>query len=604
MNARFKRIYGTITSDDGGIDNANRFVSIVFALVMLVDEGLLIYTFFTNDYHGVDLYTELLSSSITDYILCLALVFFGGVLWLRNLEQGNATHTAIIFAVMISVVQVLSLGVGIYVFAAYYVVIILTVVYAKPLFTLIISAIIYIIAFLNYWTTTRQMKQLFGANENGLKEYSDMTSGFFFDSIYFFLPTIIIVTLVLCIFLKSLRKYLREYAAKQSMVEASNMAAAQIQSQIIDSSHIDETAIDNVSVYPFLETADYVAGDFYDYYNIDRFHICFMIADVSGKGIAAGLFMVRAKEVLKVIVKDHFEPSNIMERANKLLCENNVECMFATAWVGILDIRSGHIKYSNAGHTSPVLISNGRVVTLNEVSGPMLGVFPNKKYKSHSVTIGEGDRILLYTDGVTEQPIGDDIRYDEKKLIKCIKDNLDRDNLCQCVYEDIAKYNQKQFDDITMLQMNLCKLKKSTAKIGKSIRTSCYMAASPSAIRIFRKRLYDELESSDVSKDFISTFYVACEEMLTNVVRYAYGSTDNNGGIVVDLLAEDDYMAVVIKDSGVEFNPFLYDNSVIANQSDSLSEGGRGIKIFTEIMDEYSYMRKSDTNIVTGRKYI
>ena len=92
--------------------------------------------------------------------------------------------------------------------------------------------------------------------------------------------------------------------------------------------------------------------------------------------------------------------------------------------------------------------------------------------------------------------------------------------------------------------------------------------------------------------------------MLTNIVRYAYGSTDNNGGIVVDLLAEDDYIAVVIKDSGVEFNPFLYDNSVIANQSDSLSEGGRGIKIFTEIMDEYSYMRKSDTNIVTGRKYI
>lgn len=602
MVQQIKDYWQIIRSPKSGLIFANRFTVVVCLITVVFDQAMLLFDIL-QDGTGFNFYEDIINGVRGNYIIALMVLLIGALVWAFNCRMDERLHTVIIFSVMFLVIQLLFMCMGTRAFVADYILIFITVIYARPIFSFVIGVVVFLISLLNYWTFFTSDIGLSSIDED-LEVYIQSTRSVYWESVLFYLPMLVIVSMLISYCLRRLFRYITEYINERSVVQANSEAASLIQQQILEQSHIDETSKDNVTVYPFLKTADYVAGDFYDFYNIDRYHICFLIADVSGKGIAAGLFMARAKEVLKVIVKDRLDPANVMSRANELLCENNSECMFSTAWIGILDVRTGVINYSNAGHISPVLISNNRVVILNEVSGPMLGLFPGKEYRSHSVQIGEGDRIILYTDGVTEQPISEGKRFEEDGLVKFVKDNIKEDNLCNAIYDKVSSFGEKQFDDITMLQVNLNRLKVTTSRIGKTIYRNCILAAAPSSIREFRKMIMEELSDSKIEKKDIDTFYVACEEMITNIIKYAYGSSDNNGGMEILFKAEDDYLSITLRDSGVYFNPFLYDNSVYANDKEVLTEGGRGIKIFTEIMDEYSYNRENDTNVLTARKYV
>lgn len=602
MNRRVKKEIVNLFTPTSGLAYANRFTVSICLLTSVIDIALLVYNKIDSDSHQTFILNNVVSGSEIDYTICLLLLAFGGLVWSMNSDLDSYVHTSVIFGAMIVVLQILFQCMGSYSLSLTYIIIMLTIIYARPILTLVIGAVVVVVEIVNYWTILAveqysELAQVVDGTTWGIKQS-------FYENVLFYLPMTLVAAIFMSICIKRLFQYVRDYTNQQAVIESSNTAAALIQHQIIESTHIDETAKDNVSLYPFLETADYVAGDFYDYYSIDRHHICFMIADVSGKGMAAGLFMVKAKEVLRVISKDRYNPAKVVERANKELCDNNSECMFASAWVGILDLRSGIVTYSNAGHTSPILVSNGRVITLNDVSGPLLGLFPEKEYKKHTVKLSEGDRILLYTDGVTEQPVSEEARYDEKGLVEFIKTNVDKDNLCNEIYKELMSYDRKQFDDITMLQLNMNKLKTTTSKIGKEIDRKMFLAATPKSIRTLRKVIMDEFEDSLLDKTTVNTFYVACEEMATNIIKYAYGSADNNGGFQITIRSEDDYIDIILMDTGVAFNPFLFDKSINANKEGEITEGGRGIKIFTEVMDEYSYKRDEDTNIVVARKYV
>ncbi|MCR4611253.1 MAG: SpoIIE family protein phosphatase [Lachnospiraceae bacterium] len=591
----------SLMKPSGELSYANRFTGAVCLLVALLDLALII----TNNYIGGERAT-LVEEGINvgnDYVIVVAMIAVGAMVWMYNSKMDGYLHTSIIFGIMIIVLQLLFQCMGTYSLSFSYVIIILTIIYGKPILILIIGVILILAEFVNYWTLQafeHQREQL-----GYVVELTDDMKQSFLDSMFFYMPMTIMTAIFTSICMRQLFGYVLDYSSKEAVNVSKKNAAAEIQQQIIGSTHVDETAADNISFMPFLKTADYVAGDFYDYYSIDRYHICFMIADVSGKGMAAGLFMVRAKDVLKVVGKDKLDPAKVIQRANEELYENNAECMFASAWLGIIDLRTGEVNYTNAGHPGPVLIThNGRTLILNEISGPLLGLFPGSKYKNHTVNITEGDRILLYTDGVTEQPIGGGLRYEEKGLVKFIKEHTDTDNLCDAVYEELMSYGEKQFDDITMLQLNLNQLKASTSKIGKEINRKCILAAEPMSVRTFRSILMEEFEDSLVDKAVLNEIYVACEEMITNIIKYAYRTDDYNGGFEVIIKAEDDYIDITLVDSGIPFNPFLRDASVRANREDAITEGGRGIKIFTDIMDEYSYRLEDDLNIVTARKNV
>ena len=209
-----------------------------------------------------------------------------------------------------------------------------------------------------------------------------------------------------------------------------------------------------------MNTAKEVGGDFYDYFPIDENRICFLIADVSGKGTPAALFMMTAKTMIKDYALTKDTTSEIFTAVNARLCENNDEGMFATAWIGILDKRTMLLQYTNAGHNYPVLQRKGQPCELIEkVHGLFLAGMEFTRYKQGEFTLEPGDRLLLYTDGVTEAHDRENALYGTDRLEKMLEAAKDEpgEKVLDEVLADIGVFadGAPQFDDITMVVLTV-----------------------------------------------------------------------------------------------------------------------------------------------------
>lgn len=215
----------------------------------------------------------------------------------------------------------------------------------------------------------------------------------------------------------------------------------------------------DVDVYATMQTAKQVGGDFYDFFFASKNKLYIVIADVSGKGIPAALFMMKSKTIIRNLAETEADLSEVVSKANNELCENNEMGMFVTSWVGCLDTDTGILTYCNAGHNPPAYVSKNRVDMLRRVSGLVLAGLPGVKYKSQTLKLEKGDKIFLYTDGVTEAVNSRVEMYTEDRLLDLLSDkechDLSAKELCIRVKESVEKFseNQEQFDDITMLCM-------------------------------------------------------------------------------------------------------------------------------------------------------
>lgn len=217
----------------------------------------------------------------------------------------------------------------------------------------------------------------------------------------------------------------------------------------------DRTEFD---IFATMETAKEVGGDFYDFLLIDDNHLGVIIADVSGKGIPAALFMMTTKTVAKNYAQFGKSPALILTETNNRICEDNQSGMFVTAFIGILEISTGRFTCSSAGHNPPVLIhANGKSEYLQSDGGIVLGGMAGVEYGESSMTFQEGDRLYLYTDGVTEALNPDGDLYGEKNLLSL----LTGEKIAQMPLEELlraVRTSVKQFangalqsDDITMM---------------------------------------------------------------------------------------------------------------------------------------------------------
>ena len=243
-------------------------------------------------------------------------------------------------------------------------------------------------------------------------------------------------------------------------VEADLRIASKIQTDALPSSTPDFEDFPEVNLRGSMNTAKEVGGDFYDYFPIDENRICFLIADVSGKGTPAALFMMTSKTMIRDYALTMDTTSEIFTAVNARLCENNDEGMFATAWIGILDKRTMTLQYTNAGHNYPVMQRKGKPSGLVEkLHGLFLAGMDFTIYKQDEIKLEPGDRILLYTDGVTEAHDRDNKLYGEDRLIKVLESTRDEpgEKALDSVLADIKVFSEgvPQFDDITMVVMTI-----------------------------------------------------------------------------------------------------------------------------------------------------
>ncbi len=243
-------------------------------------------------------------------------------------------------------------------------------------------------------------------------------------------------------------------------------AAARLDAELVYARTIQRSALPMVfppfpshtdfSIYASMDAAKEVGGDFYDFYLLDDDHLAFLIADVSGKGIPASLFMMKAKTLLKSLTESGLQPNEVFTRGNNQLCEGNEAEMFVTAWLGVLDLRTGHVQFANAGHNPPAVAHEGedyelRMARPNLVLAGMEGI----RYTARELDLQPGDTLFVYTDGVTEATNANDELFGEDRLLASLNayKNEDVESICKKVHKDVDAFvgEAPQFDDITVL---------------------------------------------------------------------------------------------------------------------------------------------------------
>ena len=174
--------------------------------------------------------------------------------------------------------------------------------------------------------------------------------------------------------------------------------------------------IDRFDIFASMKTAKEVGGDFYNFFLMDENKLGFVMADVSGKGIPAALFMMTAKAQIQNHMESGLPLDEAVNAANHQLCTGNDAGMFVTAWIGVLDYETGELQFVNAGHNPPLLLNDGSWEWVREKSGMPLGLFDGIPYQVHSLQIEEQDMLYLYTDGVTEAMDVDEELYGDDRL--------------------------------------------------------------------------------------------------------------------------------------------------------------------------------------------
>lgn len=209
-------------------------------------------------------------------------------------------------------------------------------------------------------------------------------------------------------------------------------------------------------IYATMRAAKEVGGDFYDFYMLGEDRLVFLIADVSGKGIPAAMFMMTAKTMIKSLTESGMEIDEVFTTANNHLCENNDAGMFVTVWMGMIDLKTGLVKIANAGHNPPVVKrGNGSFEFVKGNAGFVLAGIEDFPYTKSEMQLQPGDMIYLYTDGVTEATNEAEELYEEERLLQVLNKNCDADTekICKAVMESVDAFadGAPQFDDITML---------------------------------------------------------------------------------------------------------------------------------------------------------
>ena len=257
----------------------------------------------------------------------------------------------------------------------------------------------------------------------------------------------------------SLQKYiadLKEVTAKEQRIAGELSAATTLQASMLPRNFADFAGHKEFDLFATMNPAKEVGGDFYDFFLIDNDHLGLVMADVSGKGIPAALFMVVSKTLIKNRAQMGGSPAEILKYVNEQLCETNEAQLFVTVWLAILEISTGKCMVANAGHEHPVVRrAGGQYELVTYRHSPAVATMEGMKFKEHEYQLYPGDSLFVYTDGVTEATDADNKLFGTDRMLEALNEEPDAkpDKLLRIVRKHINDFvgDAPQFDDITMM---------------------------------------------------------------------------------------------------------------------------------------------------------
>jgi sigma-B regulation protein RsbU (phosphoserine phosphatase) len=412
---------------------------------------------------------------------------------------------------------------------------------------------------------------------------------------------IIIGNIILRIQVRLRTKKLQTTIAEKEKIESELAVARDIQLQLVPSDFPEVPRRREFDIFASLEPAREVGGDFYDFFFIDRDSLCLVIGDVSGKGVPAALFMAMTKTMIKSAARLLMEPEFILADVNREIARNNPSLTFVTVFLGVLDLNTGQLTYSCAGHNPQLFIGRkGNSVLLSDAQCPAIGLDDTFQYQQATVTLSHEEGLLLFTDGVSEAQDAKNNLFTQESLMNTVSltAGLSPKARVAAILSRVREFTEDRplADDLTLLALTYF----SPNRIGDTATTIVLKNDIDEMSRIVAgiTRMADSVSCPPV---VVHDVTLAIEEIFSNIVFYGFGD-DMEHTIYLQLLVEGDTLILILQDEGIPFNPL---NVQVGRRDTPLEErdkGGMGIILAKNLMDRMEYRRERGKNILRMEK--
>jgi len=397
---------------------------------------------------------------------------------------------------------------------------------------------------------------------------------------------------------KSIEERDRERAEKERIGAELNVAAS-IQAKMLPCIFPPFPDRKEFDLYASMLPAKEVGGDFYDFYFVDKDNLAIVIADVSGKGVPAALFMVITKTLIKNCSVSK-SPKDVLESVNNKLCENNEADadMFVTAFMGFYNITSGKFVYVNAAHNPPLVKKRGKDYEFLETEpGYVLAWMENTQYIEKEITLEPGDTLFFFTDGVSEAMDSEGKFFGEQRLAAALNANSESapKELLLAIKHEIDTFadGTEQSDDITMLALKINTTENTIKKLE--------IAAIPENFDTVINFVNKELQKHGCLPVVQGEIDIAVEEIFTNIANYAYAPFTGN---VIISISVTDKTVIKFEDSGKPFNPIEQADPDLNITTLQRKIGGLGVYLVKKLMDKTEYSRIDNKNILVITKTV
>ena len=407
------------------------------------------------------------------------------------------------------------------------------------------------------------------------------------------------ILLLILMFRSMFRHYMqnKKLNEKRERLEGELNIAKDIQMSMVPQSFPPFPDRHDLDMAADIVPAKEVGGDLYDYFVRDE-KLFFCIGDVSGKGVPASLVMAVTRTTFRNLSAMEDSPGVIVRSMNESLSATNESGMFVTFFCGVLDLENGHLRFCNAGHNPPVLLTDSKKMLSVEANLP-LGIMPGMDFKEQEMQFRYDDAIFLYTDGLTEAENSAHEQFGEERMLESLHGRKGAYEHLRCMEKKVSAFvaEAPQSDDLTMLFIHY---------LGKDPDIYGHHLFMHNNIRQV-SRIQDWLEAISpelgIDEMLIPGINLALEEAVTNVINYAYPK-GTYGSIELDASLEGNELKFILSDSGKEFDPTLRPEADINAGVEDRPIGGLGVHLVRQIMDSVSYERKEGMNILTMTKNI